>query len=847
MKALKSIFLSFALLAGLTANAAKDQGVVKLVAGGNNITLTPVNDNAIRVQKVPVDAPEVRQLPEWVYVDGVKTPDSYVKDYGEYVMLSVKGVRAEVNKRSGRITFFSNKTTPLLEEKELSIDNVKVQGEPALSVRQTFVSPEDEYLYGLGQFQDGYLNVRGLTRRLTQVNTQISLPFLLSSKGYGVLWNNYGMTDFNPCTSSVKLDKAEAVGDERVVDVTSTTGGQREMRRNNRFEGKFRVPESGEYAILLDVGQAMARRHHLVIDGNTIFEVNNTWLPPTSSAIVHLEAGEHAIVSELTMNDNPTVSFRKIDNTTTFSSPVASALDYTIMAGSADQVVSSYRTLTGNIPMLPSWALGYIHCRERYHSSAEILENASIHREKNLPMDVIVQDWQWWGKYGWNAMQFDEEYYPDPKALTDGLHEMGARLMLSVWSKIDHNCEVGKQAEAAGYYIPDTDWIDFFNPKAAGFYWKNFSEKLVPTGIDAWWQDATEPENDDLNGRRVMNGELPGEMVRNIYPLFVSKTVNEGLREAKPQERSMILTRCAFPGMQRYATATWSGDVGNDWETLRRQIVGGLGMMASGQPWWTYDAGGFFRPRNQYDDAEYQERMLRWLQASVFLPLMRVHGYMSNTELWRYGADVENISRKALELRYRLMPYIYSLSAFVNQDGGTLMRPLVMDFAGDSEALDQDDEFMFGPSLLVAPVLQDMATINANGGKMSVYLPEHAGGWYDFRDGTHYDGGEYVKVPVTINDIPVFVKAGSIIPMASKVGKNVEETLASEVELHVYRGADARFSYYEDSGVDFGYENGEYALTDITWENSRSRIRIGKRHGSYPGMQKKQNFKVIEH
>ena len=370
-----------------------------------------------------------------------------------------------------------------------------------------------------------------------------------------------------------------------------------------------------------------------------------------------------------------------------FRSPVADGVDYTVFVGSPDEIIATYRELTGECPLMPEWALGYIHCRERFHSSDEILQTANRFRSENLPVSMLVQDWQYWGKYGWNSMRFDEAFYPDPKALTDSLHQMGMKLMLSVWSKIDKNSEVGQQMLAANYYIPETDWIDFFNPEAAAAYWKNFKERLLPLGIDAWWQDATEPENDDLLGRKVNNGRWRGEQVRNVYPLLVNKTVYEGLVAAGKEP--MILTRCGFAGIQRYGSAMWSGDVGNDWETFRRQITAGLGMQAAGIPWWTYDAGGFFRPQKQYTDSAYIERMLRWIETAVYLPLMRVHGYMSNTEPWNYGQEAQTIIANCLKERYQLLPYIKRCAKAVSEQGSTLMRPLVFDFAHDAEALKQ--------------------------------------------------------------------------------------------------------------------------------------------------------------
>ena len=702
--------------------------------GKGRLKVSKVARNAVRVQYTTDDA-KANDLPDWLYVkhDEVKQQDiSYQVDARQQTLT--------VNDKSGKPVFKATR-------------HQLIDGQATLA----FDSPKDEFLFGLGQFQDGYSNVRGLSRRLTQVNTQISIPMLLSSKGYGVLWNNYGMTEFNPCSQSVRLERKVESGKrnengqeagKEVVDVTSTTGNKKEIRERHIFEAELNIEEAGNYALLLDVGQKMARRHNLCIDGVPVIEIQNVWLPPTASKIVLLDKGRHTLTAELTKDDQPTVYYNKVKDETVLRSPVATAVDYTVFIGTPDEIIATYRELTGPCPEMPKWALGYIHCRERFHSSQEILETANRFKQEGMPVSMLVQDWQWWGKYGWNAMQFDETYYPDPKALTDSLHKMDIRLMLSVWSKIDKNSEVGKQMGRDGYYIPGTDWIDFFNPDAAAAYWKNFNERLVPTGIDAWWQDATEPENDDLAGRTVNNGRWTGEQVRNIYPLLVNKTVYEGL--VKAGKEPMILTRCGFPGIQRYGSAMWSGDVGNDWDAFRRQIVAGLGMQAAGIPWWTYDAGGFFRPRDQYTNQEYIERMLRWIETSVYLPLMRVHGYMSNTEPWNYGDEAKQIIADCLKEREQLRPYIEACAERVSKEGYTLMRPLVFDFADDETALSQSCEYMFGPELLISPVTEPGVTT------WKTYLPKQKGGWTDIRTGKHYDGGQYVTTAVDKARIPVF-------------------------------------------------------------------------------------------
>lgn len=726
----------------LQANAAKGHFVVKTVA-----------KNAVRIKYVenaPADS-----LPDWIYVkhDEVKSRD--IK-----ATINKKNGCLEVKDRSGRVVFRATRH---------ELKAATLTGAPTNEATLTFQSPKDEYLFGLGQFQDGYSNVRGLSRRLTQVNTQISIPMLISSKGYGVLWNNYGLVDFNPCSQSIVLSPQNSTLNAQnsdTVTVTSTEGSKKEVRKHNIFGATIQIDEEGDYSLLLDVGQKMARRHNLCIDGQSVIKMQNLWLPPTASKIVHLTKGRHQLTAELSDGDKPVLYYNKVKDETTFHSPVADCVDYTVFVGSADEIIATYRELTGKAPKMPTWALGYIHCRERFHSQDEILETARRFRDEKLPLSVIVQDWQYWGKYGWNSMRFDEEYYPNPKALTDSLHNMDVRLMVSVWSKIDKNSEVGKLMEANRHYIPGTDWIDFFNPESAAAYWQNFAKRLVPLGIDAWWQDATEPENDDLVGRRVNNGRWAGEQVRNVYPLLVNKTVYEGLQatsnshylggeqsSSTKQERlegNFILTRCGFPGIQRYGSALWSGDVGNDWETFRRQLTAGLGVQAAGIPWWTYDAGGFFRPYDQYTNQDYIERMLRWIETSVYLPLMRVHGYMSNTEPWNYGPEAQAIIAECLKERERLLPYIDSCAVAVSEKGYTLMRPLVFDFADDNEALSQKYEYMFGPRLLISPVTEPGVT------EWHTYLPKSVGGWRDYRTGQYYDGGQTVTTAVDKGHIPVF-------------------------------------------------------------------------------------------
>lgn len=817
----------------------KTATAVEITLSDGVLSLLPMSDNAIRVRFTEKPTPAE---PSLIFNAEHTTPAFKLTTTRTGIVVSTLSLHVAVNRADGAMTFTDSKGKTLLQEKpgSRSIAPSSIAGERCLAVEQRFISPDDEYLYGTGQFQDGFLNIKGLSRRLTQVNTQISIPMIVSSKGYGLLWHNYGLTEFNPADSKTELTQVNGKGDSITVVVTTSEGSKKETRQNSGFTGSFEAEKKGRYALMLDVGQTMARKYNVVIDGKEVINFNNYWLPPTTSAFVELEAGTHTVVVNGEKNDKPLLHYRLVTNETTFRSPVASALDYVVFAGTADEILSSYRRLSGAAPMMPLWSLGYIHCRERFTSQNELVENLAEFRKRNLPMDLIVQDWQYWGKYGWNAMKFDEQQYPDPAKMVHDIHRMHARLMVSVWSKIDQQSDVGKEFTARNFYIPKTQWVDFFNPAAADFYWKNFSDRLLkPYQIDAWWQDATEPENDDLLGRRINNGTQAGETMRNCYPLFVTKTVYEGSRRDVPEKRVFILTRSAFPGSQRYASAVWSGDIGNDWETLRRQITAGLNLSVTGVPYWTVDAGGFFRPgKEQYTDPVYHERFLRWFQFATFCPLQRVHGYKTDTEFWRYGTAVEQEALKYLNLRYRMLPYIYSQAAAVTFEGGTIMRPFVMDFPSDRRALEQKHEYMFGPSILVAPV-------TAPGiGEWNVYLPEHKAGWYDFWTGTKTSGGQTVTTAAPIGRIPLYVQAGSIIPLGTEK-QYTSEKADSVIELRVYAGADAAFTLYEDDGVSYEYEQGHRAAIPLRWDDRKNTLVIGNRTGAFTGMLKHRKFELV--
>jgi alpha-D-xyloside xylohydrolase len=800
------------------------------------IELQPLAEGVIRVRVRPPGT-EPPAAEEVVFLPGLVPPAFSARSTPEAVIVVAGSLSAQVDRRSGALTFMDARGAVLLRE-DIAGRRLApaTAGQTAAVLQDTFVSPRDEYLFGGGQFQDGYLNVRDLPRRLTQVNTQIAIPFLLSSKGYGLLWHNYGRTDLNPADTAVRLTRT-GTGTYPINQSLSGNAAVPDERASAYFAGDFEVTAAGPQAMMLDSGRKMDRRYHVEIDGRTVVDFANYWLPPTTSWFTTLSAGRHQVRVAGDIEDQPTLFVRPAEDRTTLRSFTGHAIDYVVLAGpTSDEVIRRYRTVTGAAPLMPQWAYGFIQSRARYFSQAELVANLRVFREKRLPLDGIVQDWMYWGKYGWNAMRFDETDYPDPAGMVKAVHDLHAHLMISVWSRIAAETDIGKAFQDRHLFVPGTDWVDFFNPEARALYWKDFSTRMLPFGIDAWWLDATEPENDDLHERTVFTGR--GDDVRLLYPLMVNRTVYEGLRRDAPDRRVFILTRNAFLGQQRYAAATWSGDVGNDWETLKREITAGLGFSASGLPYWTTDTGGFFRPGvSQFADAGYHERLLRWFEFSTFTPLLRVHGWLTPTELWLYGPQVEAVTRKYLDLRYRLLPYIYSAAARVTRNGSTLLRPLVMDFPRDQTALEQNYEFMFGPDLLVAPVVAPGIA------RTSVYLPGHPGGWYDFWTEQPAAGGRSIEAAAPLDRIPVFVPAGSILPMGPAVQYAAEKP-ADPIELRVYPGADGSFTLYEDDGATYAYERSQSSTITFRWNDRNSELEIAARMGSFPNLLVHRTFAV---
>lgn len=799
------------------------------------LSIIPLTDKTIRVEWEKELPKEVR---EFVLINQAPTPAFTITETTGQIILRTIAINVLFNKQTCTIDYADKAGQLFLKEKDGSrkLSPNTVDGEPCYVAEQRFHSPTDEYLFGLGQFQDGHYNLRNVTRKLTQVNSQIAIPFLYSSKGYGILWHQYGLTEFNPADHVVTLMKKDtASGAKDEVEVTTTEGTRKVSQRESLYTGKFSVEKNGEYSLMLDLGN-MESRHLLVIDGKAVIEQSNLWLPPAASALVTLKAGEHNVQIVCKSSNNPSLSWKQSDDETTFRSVNAKSLDYVVFFGkNADEVIASYRNLSGKVPMLPLWAYGFWQCRERYTSGKHLVSTIEEFRKRNLPVDVIVQDWQYWGKHGWGVPQFDTSNYPNPDKFIRQLHDLHTRFSISVWENPDKKSDVAKDYIAKDLFIPNSPWIDIYNPETQKTHWNSLNKNLFSLGVDSWWMDATEPENDALVGKQTYFGL--GDFYRLTYPLFVSKAVYEGQRNTDPQKRVVILTRSAFAGQQRYGTINWSGDIGWSWDTYKRQIVAGLNFNLTGMPYWTTDIGGFFRPGpGQYTDTMYHDILTRWFQWGAFNSIFRIHGYQTETEPWKYGDAVENNMRTMMNWRYRLMPYIYSEAWQISKNSSTMMRPLVMDFSNDTKAVSQEYEYMFGKAMLVAPVTAPATT-------WDVYLPKSAG-WYDFWTGKKYKGGQTITTDAPQDKIPVFVKSGSIIPIGKLMQYTSEKTNDS-LEIRIYKGADATFTLYEDEGDNYNYEKGKYTLIPFVWDEKTQKLTIGKLQGSYPNYLGKRIFNIV--
>jgi len=652
------------------------------------------------------------------------------------ITLTTSRLKIEITRADSSIVFADSEGHKLTQENTRTLTPVEVNGEKTYH-SERFVNMWDtqEALYGLGQHQAGVWNYRGESVDLSQDNTNISIPLLLSSKGYGIFWNN----------------------------------GSR-----SRFDNRF----------------------------------------------------VHAFY---------------------WSSEVSDSMDYYFFYGpDFDRLIADYRELTGTTPLFGKWAYGYWQCKNRYDSQAELLAIAQKYRDLHIPLDSIVQDWFWWNTMGDPVFN---KNYPDPKGMIDALHKNNVHLMISVWPYFRPGSSVYDDMDKRGFFIdrtrvqsfhpPRMALYDAFNPDARKYYWSLMNEALFKIGADAWWLDTTEPETEGRETNILVTNKVAignGARYANEFPLLTTTAVYEGQRQASDKKRVFILSRSAYAGAQRNAVTTWSGDVDPNWETFRRQIPAGLNYSLSGLPYWTTDIGGFVAANP--DDPAYRELFVRWFEFGTFCPIFRVHGTRTTNqnELWSYGPDAQKTLVAYDNLRYRLMPYIYSLAWKTTREGYTIMRPLVMDFREDIRAQNIGDQFLLGPAILVNPVTEPGATAR------HLYLPTAK--WYDFWTGATIQGGRALDAPSPIDRMPLYVRAGSILPLGPDVEYATEKP-ANPIEVRVYRGANGAFTLYEDENDTYNYEKGAYSTILFSWDDATHTLTMGDRTGSFPGMLENRAFRVV--
>ena len=520
-------------------------------------------------------------------------------------------------------------------------------------------------------------------------------------------------------------------------------------------------------------------------------------------------------------------------------SEAGGGVDYDFIYGpELDDVIGGYRDLTGQAPMMARWTWGLFQSKEHYATQDELLGVAVKYRAMNVPLDAVVQDWQYWQPGQWGSHRLDPARYPDPAAMLKALHDENVHAIISVWARFDLGTANGEELDKAGAMFPkvyrnvypagEGRWYDAWNPKGREIYWRQMMRNLGSLGFDGWWLDASEAELGGNWGemRDVKTAAGPGAEVYNSYPLMHTTGVYDGMVRDQPGKRAFILTRSAYAGQQRNAAVTWSGDTEGDWETFKRQVPAALNFSLSGIPYWSADIGGFFG--GEPKDPAYAELFTRWFQFGVFNPMFRVHGTNHAKEIWRFDEPTQKILIDYDRLRYRLLPYIYSASWDVTNNHGTMMRALAFDFRDDAAALEIPDEYMFGKALLVAPVVQKGADVR------TVYLPG-TNAWYDFWTGVRAEGGKTVVAKADIATIPLYVRAGSILPLGP-VKQYADAPSDEATEIRVYPGRDGSFELYDDAGDGYDYRSGQYATVRFTWSDGAHRLDIGARQGSYAGM-----------
>lgn len=826
-----------------------------------------------------------------------------VEETNEVVTFRTSKVTAGITLATGEIVFKDSTGTILLEEQKgggKSFAPITVEGTQRYTIRQVFESPNDEAFYGLGQHQHGVMNYKGKDVDLAQHNIDIAIPFVYSSKNYGILWDNASPTKFGDpreyqtisaltlfdkdgkqggltATYFVK-DKIVKTQVEQTVDfefleTEAYSKLPKDVSDNGKitWEGTFSSEVEGKHKFLL----YGSNYFKLWIDGNLVFDKwRQNWNPWTNPFEVAMKKGEKHTIKLEWIPQGGFLALKHLDpqsdaeqNKLSLSSMAAKEIDYYFIRGNnADEVISGYRVISGKATMLPKWAMGFWQSRERYKTQDEILNTVAEFRKRKVPLDNIVLDWFYWPENAWGSHQFDSSRFPDPGLMVKKLHENHANIMISVWPKFYTGTENFNAMNEKGFLYQHNldkkrvDWVgpgynntfyDAFNKDARNLYWDQINKNLNAKGFDAWWLDASEPDmHSNLTlEERILNmsptAKGPGAEYFNAYPQIHSKGVYENQRITNPEKRVFILTRSGFAGQQRYGSAVWSGDVVSRWSDMKDQVSAGVNYSMSGLPYWTMDIGGFaLEKRYETPDKnaldEWRELNTRWHQFGAFCPLFRVHGQYPYREVFNIAPESHPAYASMLyynNLRYRLMPYIYTLTGMAYHENYTLMRGLVMDFPQDPAVRNINDQFMFGPSLLVNPVY------NYKARERNVYLPAGTT-WYDLYTGKSYEGGKTIAAAASVTRIPVFVPAGSIIPLGQEM-QYTNQVPDSVITLRVYAGKDGSFQLYEDEATNYEYEKGAYSRISFTYKEADRSLTIGDRVGSYKGMLERRTFRIV--
>lgn len=809
---------------------------------------------------------------------------------------------------TGTISFFDASGKRILNEKKMgrSFQHAVYKGERSYELGQVFETSADDALYGLGQHQDGLLNYKGYQVMLFQNNTEVAVPFLISKKNYGILWDNYSLTrvgdtrEYKPLSAFRLFSKegqpgwltASYYNDKDKPEVVLQKA-ESEIKYEYLNDSKLYLPAifkpaKGKVAWEGSIASDLDGMHKLRftyagymkvwLDGKLLLDRwRQAWNPGSVILDIPFEKDKKypIRIEWIPDGDESYATFKwlepidqKQENTFSFSSEAGKQSDYYFIYGNnMDDVIAGYRQLTGKAVMIPKWALGFWQSRERYKTQDEVLNAVKEFRKRQIPIDNIVLDWSYWKEDAWGSQEFEPSRFPNPDSMINVLHEKyNTRFMISVWPKFYEGIDTYKWFDKNGWLykrnIADRqkDWIghgyvstfyDAFNPDARKGFWDLINQKLYKKGVDAWWMDASEPDilsNVDPVKRKdqmyPMAAGLTAEYL-NAYPLVNAKGIYEGQRSVDPDKRVFILTRSAFAGSQRYAAVTWSGDISSTWHDMKLQIAAGVNFSMSGIPYWTMDIGGFaverrYEKPNEKDLDEWRELMTRWYQFGAFVPIFRSHGQYPFREIYNISPADHPAYKSMLyydRLRYRLLPYLYSLAGRCYHNNYTIMRGLVMDFPDDEKVSNIADQYLFGPSLLVNPVYHYQQR------NREVYLP-NGRGWYDLYTGKYTEGGTTIQADAAYERMPVFVKEGSILPLGPAL-QYTSERPADTITLFVYTGKDADFSLYEDEGTNYNYEKGAYATIPITWNQHTKTLTIGDRQGSFPGMLQKRTFRVI--